>query len=86
MNNHYYVIGGSYGEMFEYTKQKSPNTNHIWIFDAIAITEENPTGVFIGTWKDRPDILDILDRLIELTTDVKKRVLFHDLKIQYRIL
>ena len=86
MNNHYYVIGGNYTEMVEYTSKKAPNLNHIWVFDAIAITEENPSGVFIGTWMNRKDILDIMDKLIELSTDVKKRVLFNDLKIKYQIL
>ena len=82
MNSHYYVIGKTYEEMVQYTKDRAPNINHVWVFDEVAITEENPSGVFIGNWRERPDIMDILNKLIELSTDKNKKDLFEALKFR----
>lgn len=82
MNRHYYVIGGNTDEMIQYTKDLAPNLNHIWVFDECTITEGNPTGVFIGNWKNRPDILSILDKLIDLSTTKTKKDLFEALKLR----
>ena len=82
MNNHYYVIGKTYEEMLQYTKDRAPNINHVWVFDEVAITEENPTGVFIGKWLYRNDIMDILNKLIELSALQKKKDIFEALKVR----
>ena len=82
MNHHYYIISGYYDEMIQYTKDRITDKNFVWVYDEGAITEENPSGVFIGNWKKRPDIMNILDKLLELSTDIQKRWLLESLKVR----
>ena len=84
MNSHYYVIGKNFDEMIQYTKNLAPNLNHVWVFDEVAITEENPTGVFIGNWRDRPDIMSIMNKLLDLTSITEKRILLLQIKQKVR--
>ena len=80
MNHHYYIISGYYDEMIQYTNDRITDKNFVWVYDEGAISEENPCGVFIGNWKKRPDIIPILNKLIDLSTTVQKRTVLMDIK------
>jgi hypothetical protein len=72
-----YVIAGTYAE---YVAWKNSNQNiektrtTIFVYDSTPLDVYlNPDGVFIGTWKDRPEMVNILLSLIQATTDPDKR-------------
>ena len=72
-----YVIAGTYAE---YVAWKNSNENiektrtTIFVYDSTPLDIYlNPDGVFIGTWKERPEIVNILLALIQATTDPDKR-------------
>ena len=81
--HHYYIIAGSYDEMLQYTKDRSTDLQLkqcVWVYDEGAITEENPSGVFIGNWKKKRDVIPILNKLLDLSTDVQKKSVLLDIK------
>jgi hypothetical protein len=72
-----YIIAGTYAE---YVAWKNSNENiektrtTIFVYDSTPLDIYlNPDGVFIGTWKERPEIVNILLALIQATTDPDKR-------------
>jgi hypothetical protein len=72
-----YVIAGTYAE---YVAWKNSNQNiektrtTIFVYDSTPLDIYlNPDGVFIGTWKERPEIVNILLALIQATVDPDKR-------------
>ena len=57
--------------------RRYPETNFIYVSGADMLRGiSDPDGLCIGTWKDRPDILDIVDRLwiCTRTADKSKKV------------
>jgi hypothetical protein len=72
-----YVIAGTYAE---YVAWKNSNQNiektrtTIFVYDSTPLDIYlNPDGVFIGTWKERPEMVNILLALVKATTDPDKR-------------
>ena len=72
-----YIIAGTYAE---YVAWKNSNENiektrtTIFVYDSTPLDVYlNPDGVFIGTWKERPDIVHVLIQLIKATIDPDKR-------------
>ena len=72
-----YVIAGTYAE---YVAWKNSNQNiektrtTIFVYDSTPLDVYlNPDGVFIGTWKERPEMVNILLALIQATVDPDKR-------------
>ena len=72
-----YVIAGTYAE---YVAWKNSNQNiektrtTIFVYDSTPLDVYlNPDGVFIGTWKERPEMVNILLALIQATTDPDKK-------------
>lgn len=81
----YFVIAGYYHQA-----QHWINNNHsklstqdyypIIITDVIQLIGiSDPNGIFIGDWKERVDIIDILQQLIISTQDLNKRQAFVNL-------
>ena len=72
-----YIIAGTYAE---YVAWKNSNENiektrtTIFVYDSTPLDIYlNPDGVFIGTWKERPEMVNILLALIQATVDPDKR-------------
>ncbi len=72
-----YIIAGTYAE---YVAWKNSNENiektrtTIFVYDSTPLDVYlNPDGVFIGTWKERPEMVNILLALIQATTDPDKK-------------
>ena len=72
-----YVIAGTYAE---YVAWKNSNEiiekarTTIFVYDSTPLDVYlNPDGVFIGTWKERPEMVNILLALVKATTDPDKR-------------
>jgi hypothetical protein len=60
-----FVIAGNKGEFYDYANKPSVSSRELVYVDTPASLHlnGNPHGVFIGTWKSRTDILDILNAL-----------------------
>jgi hypothetical protein len=72
MNRHYYIIAGTLDEAIQWvnTKQSGvlapPSYTHplyLYVSDPSQIDNENPDGIFIGSWKKRQDLPEIFLRL-----------------------
>ena len=73
-----YVIAGTKKEFNDFVlknveSDRYRDTNFCWvghpdIFRGLI----NPNGICIGTWKDRPDILDVLQSLLATCRDQSK--------------
>lgn len=74
----FYVVAGNYNEYLEYAKNhavKYPHENRRLLFVGDQETfrgTENPEGIFIGTWRDRLDIEQILHVLYVAMKDKEK--------------
>ncbi len=85
-----YVVAGNHNEAYEYINRKiaeriSNGETVSKIGDYVYLDKvnrlrgvSNPHGVFIGTWRDRPDILDIVFELIMHSTDSTRLREIHD--------
>ena len=87
----YYVIAGNIDEVITYSKANNLQLNlqgfeikYVTFSHDIA-SDINPDGLFIGTWKQNPQITDILSRLYLLCQDTKKREIITQLIDDYRI-
>ena len=67
-----YVISGHRGEYREYIRQH-PEISHcyVWSIDDLAGLV-NPDGVFIGSWREREDIEEVLVYLLSRMTNLEK--------------
>lgn len=85
-----YVVAGNHNEAYEYINRKiaeriSNGETVSKIGDYVYLDKvnrlrgvSNPHGVFVGTWRDRPDILDIVFELIMHSTDSTRLREIHD--------
>lgn len=85
-----YVVAGNHNEAYEYINRKiaeriSNGETVNKIGDYVYLDKvnrlrgvSNPHGVFIGTWRERPDILDIVFELIMHSTDSTRLREIHD--------
>jgi hypothetical protein len=74
----YYIIAGNIDEVITYSKANNLQLNlqgfeikYVTFSHDIA-SDINPNGIFIGTWKQNPQITDILSRLYLLCQGTKK--------------
>lgn len=60
-----FVIAGNMGEFYDYANKPAVPDQELVYVDKPSVLHHNdkPHGVFIGTWKSRTDILDILNAL-----------------------
>ena len=85
-----FVVAGNHDEAYTYINRKleeriangetvSKIGDYVYVDSVIRLRGvSNPHGVFIGTWKDRPDILEIVFELIMHSTDPTKLRKIHD--------
>ncbi len=72
MKHRVWVIAGNEHQYHDYVRNKPLNGDKKYSYVYAPDTLRgftNPHGVFIGTWRERPDILDILQQLIISTTE-----------------
>ena len=86
----YYIIAGNIDEVITYSKANNLQLNlqgfeikYVTFSHDIA-SDINPNGIFIGTWKQNPQITDILSRLYLLCKDTKKREIINQVIDDYR--
>ena len=89
----FYVIAGNYNEYLEYAKNhavKYPDEKRRILFVQDQETfrgTENPEGIFIGTWRKRLDIEQVLHVLYLVTKDKERsrkiRDLFKEISYAY---
>lgn len=70
-----FVVAGTHDQYLNYVRGKPLNGDkkYVYVSDIIYLRGIiNPHGVFIGTWKERDDILAIIDQLmISTSTDTQ---------------
>ncbi|CAB5220914.1 hypothetical protein UFOVP240_54 [uncultured Caudovirales phage] len=66
-----FVIAGNWNEFTYYTRDKILNgTSYVYVSSPDTLRgHQDIHGMFIGTWRERKDIADILDTLITRTTN-----------------
>lgn len=77
MREKIWVIAGSQAEYADYVIAKKSNTTfkYVYVADVMYLRGTvNPHGVFIGTWKNRADILDIIHQL-QISSSTRNPVL-----------
>jgi hypothetical protein len=66
------VIAGNNDEYNQYTRKKLEESEYsatLNVYSADALVGiSNPTGVFIGTWSNRPDLYEVLEMLVNIKT------------------
>jgi len=73
--------------------KKYPTNTSLSMSDYIIVTNpdqlrgmRDPNGIFIGTWKERPDIFEILNMLLVIMThDTVKHKIIQDLLVEHII-
>mgnify|MGYP003344408089 CR=1 FL=1 len=97
MDKKYYVIAGNYREYIEFAKRKTKEyyetgftgaslSNFIFVDSKERLLGvQNPSGFFIGTWKDHPEIEAIMIALAgAVTNDIGKLTLIKKLWVEMR--
>jgi len=72
MNEKYYVIAGNYAEYQVFSRKKCGEfggslslSNFVYVQNKEStIGVRNPTGWLVGTWRERPDIRDVIYQMI----------------------
>ena len=87
----YYIIAGNIDEVITYSKANNLQLNlqgfeikYVTFSHDIA-SDINPNGIFIGTWKQNPQITDILSRLYLLCQGTKEREIINQVIDDYRM-
>ena len=68
---HYYIIAGTLDEAMNWAKfngAKLIDRRGLYVSNFSQIVDENPNGVFIGTWRTRKNLPEIFLRLTNRTT------------------
>ena len=68
---HYYIISGTLDEAMDWAVTNASKLialKGLYVSDPAQIVDENPNGIFIGTWRDRKDLEEIFLKLINKTT------------------
>lgn len=92
MNSNYYVIAGNRAQFDNFIRRKADElwragNKSISLSDFVYVSDEskvrglsNPKGFFIGTWKLRPDIKEIMINLAgSVSNDINKSTIIKDL-------
>jgi hypothetical protein len=84
MNDHYYVIAGNFEQYRAFVKKKTAEaldqkleySSHNYVSSPEVFRGmRNPKGYFIGSWRQRNDIREILNQLLICTDDDKRSIL-----------
>ena len=82
-SNTLYIIAGNMEEYFDWvykSNTKYPTHNFYYVTDSTNLRDtHNPDGVFIGTWYDRKDAWEIIQRLVEVCPDPQKQRKFSEI-------
>ena len=72
--------------------KKYPTNTSLSMSDYIIVTNpdqlrgmRDPTGIFVGTWRERADIFELLNMLLVQMTDPVKHKIIQDLLVQHII-
>ena len=72
--------------------KKYPNNTSLSMSDYIIVHNQDqlrgmrdPKGIFVGTWRERKDIFEILNMLLVNMTILSKRTIIQDLLVQHII-
>ena len=66
-----FVIAGNQDEYKNYIRDKAGDNHYVYVSNPeTLIGFRDIHGVFIGTWRDRSDIIQILDTLITRTNNI----------------
>ena len=88
---YFYIIAGNLQEAIDWVNIKIQTqefiTPPLYVSDPAQIVDENPNGIFIGTWKTRKDLPEIFLRLmnkISIGTEKYSKILevFHSIKYE----
>ena len=70
--------------------KRYPNNTSLSMSDYIIVHNvdqlrgrRDPTGIFVGTWRERKDIFELLSQLLVNMTDPTKHKIIQDLLIQH---
>ena len=90
----YFVISGNHDQFVEWKDRNYPemllnlqieNLSDIVYVSSVHILKgvSNPRGIFIGTWYQRKDMLEVLTQLRAATTDIGKMKVLSRVQEQY---
>jgi len=63
---HYYIISGTLDEAMDWAVTNASKLialKGLYVSDPAQIVDDNPNGIFIGTWRKRKDLPEIFLRL-----------------------
>ena len=67
---HYYIIAGTLDEAMNWAVTNASKLialKGLYVSDPAQIVDENPNGIFIGTWRTRKDLPEIFLKLTNRT-------------------
>ena len=82
-SNTLYIIAGNIEEYLDWAYKSNdiyPTHNFYYVLHPTNLRDtHNPEGIFIGTWYDRPDAWEMIQRLVEVCPDPKKQRKFSEI-------
>ena len=70
--------------------KKYPSNTSLSMSDYIVVNRpeqlrglRDPKGIFVGTWKQRPDVFELLNQLLVIMTDPTKHKIIQDLLVKH---
>ena len=86
-SNTLYIIAGSIEEHIDWvmkSKTKYPTQNFYYVVSPADFNgKENPDGLFIGTWYDRKDAWEMIQKLVEISPLPEKQKKFSEILQTY---
>lgn len=86
-----FVIAGTHDEFKYYVRDKVLDKHYVYVSSPDTLRgHQDVHGVFIGTWRERSDIVEILDAVITRTTntdvikDLYKQVMPSPISVTYK--
>lgn len=86
-----FVIAGNWNEFNYYGRDKVLDKHYVYVSSPDTLRgHQDVHGVFIGTWRERSDIVEILDAVITRTTntdvikDLYKQVIPSPISVTYK--
>ena len=69
---YFYIISGNLHEAIDWVNMKIQTqeftTPPLYVSEPAQIVDDNPNGIFIGTWRDRKDLPEIFLKLTNKTS------------------
>ena len=86
-----FVIAGNWNEFTNYTRDKVLDKHYVYVSCPETLRgHQDIHGVFIGTWRERKDIVEILDAILTRTNntdvikDLYKQVIPSPISVTYK--